>query len=512
MRVASFQRMIRLALIAAAFPCLALAGFRIIANLSLRTPLQLVTSGAEQEALDSIWRRAHGLPVYTDPHAIPYTASCFNWLFYAVYGSVARAVLHGFHLDDAWLPTICRGFTLCLATVGAALFAITIRVLQVARSEARPFSQPEIVSWPISIALGILAFFNPLCGFWTITARPDIGAVLLELVGGAFFSRYLRHGGMGWIALAALALEGAWSFKQSALGALAGIVLTLVLPRRGRALGLLAAIWLGGVMAALLLGGPDYRQELYLGQIHSGFSAASALRHFGVALLKMPLIAVALVDWALAAKRCRADSILRATGLILISTLALDFAASSKVGAGDYYFLPAGVWSTLWLGLSFGRTGAAWANRVFSVALILIFIDAVAVLTGLTGRIDCRDARQPYEHLARYLAAQPGPVFVQDTYGDLPWISPTAPHFVVAFNDGPDRNAGVPFQRGGGQGLLAAGYFSTVVTEAGSDEINAALLARYRFVRAEAGWKYFERNGSRPDGPTSPESSRAAFR
>jgi hypothetical protein len=493
MRLTSFQRMARVALIAAVVACLALEGARIVANLSLRTPLQLVTSGAEQEALDSIWRAAHGLPVYTDPHAIPYTASCFNWLFYAVYDSVARAVLQGLHLDDAWLPTICRGFTLCLATVGVALFAVTIRGLQAASSEATPFPRPEIVPWRISLALGILAFFNPLCGFWIITARPDISAVLLELAGGALFFRYLRGGGMGWIALAALALEGAWSFKQSALAALAGVVLTLVLLRRGRALGLLAAMWLGGVMAALLLGGPDYRQQLYLGQIHSGFSATWALRHLGLALVKMPLIAVALVDWALASKRCRTDSILRAAGLILISTLALDFAASTKVGAGDYYFLPAGVWSVLWLGFSFGRTGAARANGVFSVALILLFLDAVAVLTGLTGRIDCRDARQPYEHLARYLAARPGPVLVEDTYGDLPWISPTAPHFIVAFNDGPDRNAGVPFQRGGWQGLLAAGYFSTVVTDAGSNEINAALLARYRFVRAEAGWQFFER-------------------
>jgi hypothetical protein len=485
--------MIRLALIAAAVACSALAGARIVANLSLRTPLQLVTSGAEQEALDSIWRRALGLPVYTDPHAIPYTASCFNWLFYAVYGSVARAVLDGLHLNEAWLPTICRGFTLCLATVGVALFAITIRALQAARSEATSFPRPEIVSWCIAIVFGILAFFNPLCGFWIITARPDIGAVLLELVGGALLFRYLRGGGMGWIALAALALEGAWSFKQSALGALAGIVLTLVLLRRGRALGLLAAMWFGGVMAALLLGGPDYRQQLYLGQIHSGFSAAWALRHFGVALLKMPLIAVALVDWTLAAKRCRADSVLRAAGLILISTLALNFVASTKVGAGDYYFLPAGVWSVFWLGFSIRRANAGWMNGAFSLALIVIFLDVVAVLTGLTGRIDCRDARQPYEHLARYLAARPGPVFVQDTYGDLPWISPTSPHFIVAFNDGPDRNAGVPFQRGGWQGLLAAGYFSTVVTDADSEEINSALLARYRFVRAEAGWQFFER-------------------
>jgi hypothetical protein len=82
---------------------------------------------------------------------------------------------------------------------------------------------------------------------------------------------------------------------------------------------------------------------------------------------------------------------------------------------------------------------------------------------------------------------------VQDTYGDLPWISPAAPHFVIEYTNEVDRRAGVTFAGGGWQGLLARGYFATVATCAARDDITDAMLARYRLVREEAGWRYFAR-------------------
>jgi hypothetical protein len=462
--------------------CLALTGARVAANLSLHAPLQLVTSGAEQEALDSIWRFAHGQTVYTDPHTIPYTASCFNWLFYATYGSVAASALRLLHLDDAWLPTICRFFTLALTLAGAAIFAFALRSAQVVR-----------LRWRIIVPLAILAFFNPLCGFWIITARPDLGAAMLELASVAFFFRHLRDGRLRWIVLAALAVYAAWAFKQTSLSALAGMVLTLLLLRRLRAFSLLVAIWLGGVLTTVAWLGPGYRHQLYFAQINSGFGCSWALQHFGLALIKMPFIAVALAGLAWTWKQDRSDPIRRCSGFILILTLGAELVFSTKGGASDYYFIPLGIWSALWLGLHLERFRPCWQDGALIAASAMILLDVIAIFAGRGGAIDARDPRQLYEHLAHYLATRPGPVFVQDTYGDLSWISPTSPHFVVAFNDGPDQCAGVVFERGGWQGLIAAGYFSTVVTEADSGEIGDAMLVHYRLAREEAGWRYFER-------------------
>jgi hypothetical protein len=515
MRLASFQRIAELALILAAFACLALAGARVAANLSFTTPLQLVTSGAEQEALESIWRCVHGQAVYTDPHAIPYTASCFNWLFYAVYGSIAGEVMRLFHLGDAWMPTVCRLLTLGFAIMGAAIFAGLLRGLGAVHTH-------------IALALGIIAFFNPLCGFWIITARPDLAAVTLELLGVALFFRHLRDGKLRWMVLAALALVSAWAFKQTSVSAMAGIAVTLLLLQRGRALAMLAVIWQVGVAATVMVLGPVYRQALFLGQLHAGFSGWWALHHLALASLKMPIIVVSVVGAIWTWRRNADDPVRLATRLILVITLGWELLLGTKAGAGDYYFIPLGVWSVLWLSLRMRMTvkderlvPSSVARRstatdcilrasspaapvrwkcpefIFDLAVVvaaaLILIDVSLIFTGRQGAIHCRDPRQSYEHLANYLATRPGPVFVEDTYGDLPWISPTSPHFVVAYNNGPDQHAGVPFERGGWQGLLKQGYFSTVVTEAGSDAVSAIIPDRYRFVRAEAGWRYFER-------------------
>jgi hypothetical protein len=82
---------------------------------------------------------------------------------------------------------------------------------------------------------------------------------------------------------------------------------------------------------------------------------------------------------------------------------------------------------------------------------------------------------------------------VQDTYGDLPWISPAAPHFVIGYTNESDRRAGVTFESNGWQGLLARGYFATVVTRTARGGVPDSMLARYRLVRGEAGWRYFAR-------------------
>ena len=110
----------------------------------------------------------------------------------------------------------------------------------------------------------------------------------------------------------------------------------------------------------------------------------------------------------------------------------------------------------LWIALALERIPSPALTRSIGAAAFLQIISVISVLTGHCGMIDPGSPAQPYEHLARFLAAQPGPVFVQDTYGDLPWISPKAPHFVIAYNDGVDALAGVHFQEGGWPGLAGA--------------------------------------------------------
>lgn len=478
------------ALALASLACLALAAARLGHSISLTTPLQFTTSGAEEEALASIWRFIHGQPVYTDPRVVPFTASYFNWLFYALYGTVAGGIMGLGGLGDAWLPTICRSITLAFAIFGVAIFAGLVRQATGAR-----------ISRSAAWLSGVLAFFNPLAGFWVITTRPDVGAAVLELGAVAMFLRHGRTARLPDLVAAAVLGGAAWAFKQTSVGALAGIALALVFShgRPGRPEtdgGARPVFWMAGIfcagaaMAGAVLG-PIYRHGLYLAQVHAGFELSRALLHFGVALLKMPFIAVAFGGAVLAWRR--SDTTLRVVTSILAVTFLLELGASSKVGAGDYYFLPLAVWSVLWIALALDRLPLHMLSPAVATAALLQLGAIGLVLAGHCGTVDPRDSARPYEHLARFLAGRPGPVFVQDTYGDLPWISPRPPHFVIASNNGVDARAGVEFQAGGWPGLLMRGYFATVVTNAGPDELPAALLARYRFVRQETRWRYYER-------------------
>ncbi len=71
----------------------ALSGFillllRATQVISFNEAHHIVTSGFEEESLYAMWKYLHGLPIYNDPHQIPFSASYFNWLFYGVYGSI----------------------------------------------------------------------------------------------------------------------------------------------------------------------------------------------------------------------------------------------------------------------------------------------------------------------------------------------------------------------------------------------------------------------------------------
>jgi hypothetical protein len=481
------SRLVDLFLAALAIACVALAAARIAHNISLRAPLQLVTSGAEEEALFSIWSFAHGQTVYTNPLVIPYTASYFNWLFYALYASFSSVALQLLHLDDAWLPTISRLVTLSLAAMGVAVFFAALR------------ASDRAAGWRF-FALAVIALFSPLSGLWLISARPDVGAAVLELAGLALFFRYLRGGGLAWVVLTALALYGAWSFKQTSVSALGGIGLTLLILRDGRGLAVLVTLFSAGVLIALAALGSDYRHGLYLSQIHSGAHLRWGLEHFTTAAAKMPfiLLALAFIPWFWWKRKRHEpwDPLELTATLTVLVAFVLEAVTSCKGGAADYYFLPLSFWSVLWLALMMKRLPSTACAASLVLVCVLMIGGIAGVFFGWRGTLDCREKGEPFEHLTRYLAARSGPVFVQSAYGDLPWISPSAPHFVVAYLYGYDRAAGVKFEHGGWENLIADGYFSTVVTDidtTGEEQISPAMLGHYRLAREEAGFRYFER-------------------
>ena len=481
-----FHRATTFALVLSALGCLLLTGVRAAHDISVATPLQLTTSGAEEEAIYSVWCAAHGRVVFTDPLRIPYTGSYFNWLFYELYGAVAAAGMGIFHLGDAWLPTICRLFTLVVTFTGAVFFLLALRW------SGRRFSTPA------ALALALLAAFNPLCGLWAMTTRPDMGAAVCEMAGIAFFIRYWRDERVGWLVLSALAFYAAWGFKQISIAAVPAAVLTLLLLGRRRAALVLGGVWLAALGLTFALLGPVYRHWIYGAQIGIPFSLPWGVKQFVIAMIKVPFIALALGGMGWIARHWRRqpspDPVELGLTLIILASLAVEAPASCKNGAADYYYLPLAFSAPLWLAVTARRLAPHWRNGTVIAAAIIMLLGVAAVLTGLRGTFDNRDPRDTLGHLQRYLATRPGPVFVRDSYGDLPWISPTGPHFVIEYNYAIHLAEKEPFEAGGLDALIGRGYFTTVVEDDENSPPDESLLAaHYRLARGELGLRYFER-------------------
>ena len=83
-----------------------LMSLRAVSAISFSEPLMVITSGAEEDSALAIWKYIKNLPVFEDPHRLPFTASAYNWLYYAFYGELTAFFIAALSLSDSWIPTI----------------------------------------------------------------------------------------------------------------------------------------------------------------------------------------------------------------------------------------------------------------------------------------------------------------------------------------------------------------------------------------------------------------------
>ncbi|MGO8758566.1 MAG: ArnT family glycosyltransferase [Terracidiphilus sp.] len=451
-------RIAEVSLVLTAGACLALLLVRIYYAISFVTPYLLATTGYEWENLYSVWKITQHLPVYTDPHGIPFTVSYYNWAYYYFYGWITNACLHLFHLDAVWIATIGRIVSLAFTVVTGIVFWLTGREFV----KTGFFSKPA-VAW----AWSLIAATSPLVGFWSITVRSDIGALAFEAAGLYVFLRYLRHPDHRLIVAAALLFYAAWSFKQSSVTMLAGSALTLLLCRRWRAFFTLSAIWWALVVVTLVVGGPLYRENILFSQQHLPMTVSlgltNALRAFGKNPFLLLCLAVIAISFLKRLRDLASRPIEAALTLVALFSFCFALVTSCKAGANDNYFIPAAWAAMLGFALLLQGSHSRWIPAGLAVCSVLS-IGAIALSpTGLTYYYNYRIEDPPRRAVAEKLRHLPSPVFVVDPYSDLPWVQPNPPYFVVPDTYRYDRDAGVPLEDGGWEGLARAGYFGTLV-------------------------------------------------
>lgn len=454
------------------------------------------TTGSEEEALYALWKWLHGLPVYGDMFDIPYAASYFNWLFYAVYGTVNWLVLTVSGAGEEMIPAISRCTTLLLHLLALGFVVAIGRQLRL-----RFFLLSRDGGW----GYAAFAVLNLCYGLWAITCRPDVGALLLELIGFWTILKYEAGHRRVWLLAIVASLYCAWAFKQNCVTVITVYCLALLLRRRFAELLCVALPTFALYAITFLVGGPLYGYACVLSQSQMGLSPLFGAQNFLLASVKAPLLGVAVClipAFLVVAKRSVALPKRLLVGTFL-GSLLLALVASMKAGAYvNYFFLP-GALGALCLADLCGNL--RWPRLAllarYGVACAAVFqVGTIAQrLLHREGTVILQRQHAPAVSLRQELPSLPAPVLVYSSAMNLPWIQARPPHFVYAFTYFGDRQTR-QFRHDGMGGLVREGFFGTVALEKSTPPVfDGQPLGRYRLSKSDAYFDYYVR--TQPPAP-----------
>jgi len=462
------QHVLRLFAIVALLLCLTVALIRGQSAWAAAAvaPGTAITTGCEEETMFSLWRAAHGQPVFVDSTRIPFAAAYFNWLFYASYAVPLRAMIPA--LGDVWLVRISRLITTALALGGGAALCWLLR-----RAGTK---------FLLAAAIAGFVFFGPLAGWWPYTARPDVGALAFEVIGLLALLHGWRHRPLRAVVAAVACFYAAWSFKQTyVLGLLASLAF-LLRHRQWRGLLGLTLGMAGLYVVTFAALGPAYRLTQASVAGHNIYYLSAGWSTLRDVLIKTSPLWLLLVPAFGATTPDSPPSNFardaRSLGLIGLGIgMPLLSVAVCKQGASSYYFLPIAVMLALASSSALAAPVARWPVAAACGGMAAL---QIALLTGVAGRVTLRE--QTAELSARWQQyRQLGePRFSADNRLNLPWLNPSSPPLVLAYNYDADLAAGVRFEDGGVGGMIENGYFaSLLLPEHNTGRFLGGKLSRY---------------------------------
>ena len=461
-------------------------GFRVSSSVSFIEPLQLVTSGWEQQPLMGIWHWVNDRPVFNDFFLSPFYSANYNWFFYDLYGSLVSFVLPVTDAPMDWLPTISRLITLAIVP---CLFVLTYH-------SYRRFC---LVSGPLDRTTSILCLVfalhvstGPLVGFWAITARPDLLSFAFEVVALVVFWNSGRRS-LVTVVVAALLAYVAWALKHNAVIAPVTIVLFAVSARRFFDAIVFSCLLIGGYALTFLLAPDSYLPSLFQAKlpflIETGvrnfinFCQKSAPQVFGIGAVMI----LSIVD------RAFLSSILKSSNtrfVVILTTVSFCVAlpGASKEGAAEnYYFMASHALAALSVLVlhHVGANGFNFSSRIpvlFSTAgWALHGIAVIGLLSGVFGALSVPSPHNSYSDAQRCMRTLPQPIYASEMYLQLPWMNPSELIAFPTYNYPIHQRAEVsPFEHGGIGGMIDAGLFASLYLGAAVETLDGGSLAGYR--------------------------------
>ncbi len=370
--------------------------------------------------------------------------------------------MHFFDLGEAWIPTVGRMITL---TVVAFAFLINYRLFMITKDNQSPL--PSFIAAVLSAFL----WFSPLIGFWAMTVRPDVIALVFDLCAAYFVLKYPANTLKG-IIFASVFCYLSWACKQVNIVMPVAIGLFLLYEKRYRAFIVLSTLLGLAYASTLLLANYNLLKTLFFVNTSVPFSQEVLVGNF-ISFIKKSfpalLLFVCLYAKVLFTKTLR-DSVFKDEfsklgfcGILVWALILLPF--SAKVGSAENYHFIALFFLLLTIGGALKHIQIEYQKSMqasFALAGFFFCVSvAFAFSKGTLGSIQAQ--HQNNMALKQCLEKLPQPIFVVNHYGALPWMNPSAMSFVLAYNYWRDRNDNRPFEHNGIGGLIKQGYFNSLV-------------------------------------------------
>ncbi|MGE3807499.1 MAG: hypothetical protein AB7K24_22785, partial [Gemmataceae bacterium] len=383
------------------------------------------TTGFEDISIFNISLMQHGAPAYSDCFEYPYRLSLFNWFFYACYAQVAAIV----DPSEERLPAVLRLITVAWSCIG---FATMVRLFL---GSAPLLSRLQIFA---SIGLALAVWYGPFLGWWSMTVRPDVPAVVCEFLGLFIVLRRGEKLSWPWAVAAALCFFLGWSFKQNAVMILAGCLLALALRRQWTSALRIAAVFAFLAGLVLLLAPPAYFTNTLAPRVTPFQGSQYQAILFWWAISWGPLLLLGpLLLWLGFAGRRRerlGQWSLFLPGVVFLVVLPANLLAMGRVGSSCNYLFESWLVGmtlvgllTLQAGTTDNPPGPDWQRSLFLALGGLLVSGAVLSVVplfhpfqkeeGWPLEVMLRLPREPYaESLLSKVRACRGPLLADDSY------------------------------------------------------------------------------------------------
>jgi hypothetical protein len=474
--------------IAGAALCLVLLAVRSYFAISFSEPMQVHTTGDEFSQFYAIWRQIQGLPVYTDRFSPPYYFAIYNWLFYESYGAFTGIVLDILSLEDAWVPTVARFFSLISMALGIAASYVVFKQAADARNGA---------AIALCGAFAVFTIAGPLVGYWNITVRSDLWSRTFEVIGIALFLTHYEK--KRWIAVITLILCSylAWAFKQSGVFSAGAVGLFLLLRRDWWPMLTIGAILPAMWAVTFYIGTPQYVENILLTDYPISFTIDRLIRNLlnftyksGPILFFLTALFVLLLRSRIKFEEMWKNNycLVGLTGTFVSALITIP--SSAQTGGAENYFFVLSFFMTLWVisVLPIVLRSQGWPVK-FTLAMVntgwmTLSLAIVLVLFGVIGVIDVRGQHTQYMAGKHCLDSLKRPLYVNNPYLSLPWMTPNNESYVLFYEYHLARMARQIFKEDGIGGMISKGKFASLAISADTlpQTVDGASLNKYKIA------------------------------